>query len=480
MIEGGPGSGKSTLIERYAWQWAEKTAEPFINNLTLLIICQGSNIEQDQDVEANIKAFLSDFDQGDSLYEYYEHNKESCLVIFEAMDEAHKEARDRVVKYVNARPPGQPFIITGRTDCFKKSPMKIDLLTERSGFTKDQAIKYFKDSFPDVVREVENLIDADAISIDFLESPYNCQNLGVLLIERNRKGESSLEDDVEFSTTLLMKLIFAEKLEKLYLDADDTLFRNLSKLALWATMEDKHRFTKMNLKKFNLSDEAILLGFFCTQKRRPENYYTFPHETEKDYLAALAITELDDDTKRDACYRILASDRKYAAVLRFISGLLDEERVRDGKEFQMMFAHAKLLGGIKHHESTHKDNILAYSKTQVKSILKTFMNDHKAPGCSETLEPKFMSAYRAECDHFISLEFTDDEKQAFLDGDNGRVCISLDMLDIFKDFYLRLKELPVTNKQDYDMIRRLIGDGIMYVNALVYGSIIPMKNMRFK
>ena len=470
VIEGNPGSGKTTLMERYAWEWAEKRAEPFINDLALLIICQGSTIKSkasdtttsktNQEIEASIEDFLSEFDEQGSLYKYYIDNKESCLVIFEAMDEASEEARELMVQYVKGRPAGQPIIITGRTDCFKRTPIPVDLLAERCGFSKDQAITYFKQTFPYAVPDVENLIDSGTISADFLESPYNCKYLGLLLNERQRTGGRNLHGEGGFSITLLMKSIFIDKLERVKLTSKDSLFQNLSHLALWATLEEKHTFTETNLQEFNLACETVFTGFLCRHARRAGNYYTFPHETEKDYLAALALTELVDGNKRDAFYQIFASDRKYAAILRFAAGLLSEETLRDGKDFQMMFAHAKLLGGITHHESTHKKTVLEYSKTLVKAILKTFMGGNGIADCTGIPEPEIMSSYTAECDHFISATFTEAEKQAFLDSCSESTCISSEMLDIFIDFYLRLNELSVPNKGEFDMIRRIIGDGI--------------------
>ena len=466
-IEGNPGSGKTTLIKRYAWQWATKQGDKFINNLDLVIVCVGSSIDQNKDIETSIKAFLLEYagDTDGLLYDYYTHHKDSCLLIFEAMDEASEETRAKLIRYVRVCQRKQPIIITARNDCFEKECPDVDLLFERTGFTMEEALEYMKDTFPDeVVIYVKDMVISETITSDFLSSPYNCQGLGVLLVQENELVKKKVVDKIALTCTDLVKSIFAEKLKKVNMKTEDAIIKQISYLALWATIEDKHMFSEAELNKFNLFGVEISPSLLLKHAAVQENMYTFPHEIEKEYLAAVAVADLKEN--RDAFYQVLASERKHAAVLRFISGLLPKDRIENGNEFQMIFAHAKLLSSIKNCESPLKNDILHHALNEVRDVLESFTQgtvSRPLPNISEETDNVILSAYGQECDYFIRAEFSEDERQSFLDGDTGKTCFSRNTLNLFEDFYLRLRELSIPNKTKFDMVQRIIGKGLRYV-----------------
>ena len=393
-------------------------------------------------------------------------------MVFEAVDEASDDTQEKIITYVEKTMSGLPVVMTGRHETFKKSLAHFEGIVVRSGLDERQVMVYFQKSFPGQTNELKRMLLAETITPQLLESPYNCQEIGKLLLQGHtilRKGQKG-----PLTVTDLMVSIMESKLQFLKMQENHLLVKGISRLALWSILNEKVSFDTDALVKFGIIDDTFQNEFLQQSGFMNNARWTFVHEMFKEYLAAVAVVELQ--TNRDHIYRVLCSKLKYSGIVRFICGLLSERG-----EFEKILAHTKLLGEAKELEYEQKSGVLLVSKKKVKQVAEFIESEHvsrQSPltwgpliwiinvlitsifSIYERLHPMEVN-YQHECQRFLRGELTKVEEETILGGTNGILSIPDAITETFLQIYQCLHEVNLEGKEDCDVIRKLIGNGLV-------------------
>ncbi len=320
LVEGRPGSGKTTLVHKVVRDWAVKEGTlkgaklVFLVPLRLLQVVGSDNSLSD----------LLDFIYCDSeissrvATEYKKRLGEGMCIVLDGLDEyRRRDATDSVVyqlTHKNSLP--KAMIIVASRPVASSRLTDSDILTKRIeviGFNHDQ-IFHFISNYPfemststdSIVSEIRSHFDLHPNLLHMCYLPVHAAMICYLF--QDFKGNfPTTESEVyfEFTKSLIMRTLRRTREEVLIQSLDDIpgnekmYFKKLCKLAFEMTIKSEQVVTHSEISSAcpsEITADSFILGFVNIERASNRcglhKIYSFLHLTLQEYLAAVYIANL--------------------------------------------------------------------------------------------------------------------------------------------------------------------------------------------
>ena len=281
IIQGEAGTGKSTLMVKYAYDWARQDGtgdDSPVRKYKLLFLLRLRDLEESTKLEDAILKHLLPHDTkitSSQLKAFLEDHPEECCVILDGYDEfRHSESNaslnGSICQMIHNNILRKCFVI------LSSRPAKLpDLSTclkqyrqfEVSGFSKDKIIEYVKKFFREQTSLADSLVDfieSNNLEADFATAPLVTQLLCLYWLKAENIEGSKSQESLN-SVCKLHDALF-DYLEEHYIakHADDgdldleELIRNLGRVALTSLWPPKSQlvFTLVDFVK-EVTEEVV-------------------------------------------------------------------------------------------------------------------------------------------------------------------------------------------------------------------------------
>ena len=339
LIEGAPGSGKTTITWHICKQWGLGEMFNDLFDVVVLVQLRDPDVHSAQSLVELLPRSLSDPGMvslaADALLKA---EGEKSLVIYDGLDELPRQSKcyEWLLKLLH-KPSSvglakSSVIITSRPSASLKLHTKVSSRIEIQGFTESKRKEYFKESCGDVDALMDQLSSKPyLLSVCYL--PLNCAIVAHLF--RSDHNLPSTNGGFFFSLicNCILRYIEKEMPECIVgqLSSFDELpsqlvspFSSICNLALDGIIKDKILFSSKDLIASDLATEKPLgllqvvqslvscgTSFTCN----------FPHLSVQEYLAAYCISQIPSESKRCNAVEAITNKNRFSAVFRFFASI---------------------------------------------------------------------------------------------------------------------------------------------------------------
>ena len=164
LIEGDPGMGKTTYLQKLAYDWANKQNEwdasfPAIEVL-LLLRCNDIKSSIWEAIDEQILSEDIDEKAKETFFKYIKENQSKVLLLLDGLDEADPRERDMYLSLLTCKLlPDCHVVITSRHEVGKKVSRYCDNLWEIVGFTEEDSKSFIRKYFQGKEHLAERFIE---------------------------------------------------------------------------------------------------------------------------------------------------------------------------------------------------------------------------------------------------------------------------------------------------------------------------------
>ncbi|XP_038053605.1 uncharacterized protein LOC119726060 [Patiria miniata] len=336
ILSGSPGMGKSTIIDKMAYDWAVGGA---LGQFSLLFVLKMSALKETSElVESVFSQLLADdtaVDKG-GLEAFIKDNGSRVLILIDGFDEftttnLEPEKFGSILRMLNRKFGKECFVVvTTRPSHLNK--LKSKSLIEKPfthvnvlGFRREDIGQYVRNFFPAKLDEAEGLLDrirSSNVMSDLARSP-----MILLLMCSLWREEGTLPDTLSRLFSEAIRYIFQRKMSELSEEAISEVVIAIGKVALEGLVYPEQRlsFQEREFEKSAL-DKAIQVGILTSQRvikwRGTDNNVQFIHKTLQEYCAAIYCQSLlrNGDGEFQKILDKLGDPMHFEYMLRFCCG----------------------------------------------------------------------------------------------------------------------------------------------------------------
>ena len=402
LIEGSPGTGKTTLSLKLAYDWAMGQMPDKFPQVELVLLIKCRDMKDSIQESAKTQLLPWDNDELRNVLDSFLHSGKIMLIV-DGVDEISNSAEMHVVNLLSRKCLQNCYVVlTSRQEKGMEVRKDCDKLLEIKGYSYKSIMSYINKYFEsniDLAKKLRkkvrpktennlrtlatNPLNTLLLCVVFEDNGGNLpstvtelyQNIVECIWKRYCKKKRPEEKDISFEMTkqTLGRLAYESLIEH------DTLYFRESNLR-----EDETQCTNIGfLYKDDISTKIL----------KPDNTYWFLHKTFQEYFAAYhcVYTETEIDMSKLSHYRGKGG-AKFIQVLKFMSSMLQKKNAEDHKEF------------IKQLESCFSPQFDKYGSEALLSTLCTVLSDNKLDkdiaGTVKTFIPKRLELRGKRTDHY--------------------------------------------------------------------------------
>ena len=373
LLQGGPGSGKSTTLRKICHDFAESSLPPEIKVVVRVVLGElekGSKPKMEDLMQTCISEEHSNLIEEITSFAR-EHNGEGILFLFDGFDELARDLQKKslVTEILNHKAyPKSSYIITSRPSATAQLPpqavQQMDHV-ETQGFTEDKMEQFIQQWFqtrPDTGKKVIDIIFTNSKLCDMCRNP-----LTVLIACTIASEEQMLPDRMTVLLKSFMCILGNRYLEKKGQDPsivqwEDlkeqcSSFKELADLALHGFLKGQYVFTDKDSSLPHRPSKLDHMGLFRVTSQKKGGAivksYQFFHLIGQEFLSAYALSlkSSEDQTAFWGEHLVkgpiietgdwwedrnlsLYADRRFETIFQFYAGLTN---LRDGSIQQLLF-----------------------------------------------------------------------------------------------------------------------------------------------
>ena len=351
LIEGSPGTGKTTLSLKLAYDWAMGQMPDKFPEVELVLVIKCRDMKDSIQESAKTQLLPWDNDELRNVLDSFLHSGKIMLIV-DGVDEISKNAECHVVNLLNRKCLQNCYVVlTSRQEKGMEVRKYCDKLLEIKGYSYKSIMSYINKYFEsniDLAKKLRkkvrpktennlrtlatNPLNTLLLCVVFEDNGGNLpttvtelyQNIVECIWKRYCKKKRPEKKDISFEIAkqTLGRLAYESLIEH------DTLYFRESKLG-----EDEIQCTNIGfLYKDDISTKIL----------KPDNTYWFLHKTFQEYFAAYhcAYTETELDMSKLSHYKGKGG-AKFIQVLKFMSSMLQKKNAEDHKEFIKQLGSSK-------------------------------------------------------------------------------------------------------------------------------------------
>ena len=344
LIEGRPGSGKTTLVHRFSKDWARGNPKLNLKNIKLLFLVHLRGFFNDAKITLRdmLKLYYSEESKIDTIIHEAEANSgEGLCFILDGLDEYRpKPMKNTLVFRLIERLilPKAIVITASRPAASAQFRNTADKKIEVIGFLKEQICEYVEKypfTVPDKGMDLHKHLEQHPNIHHMCYLPIHAAMVCYLFnIMGGTLPQTETAMYTEFTNATLLRAIRREEEDEMINiespqdlpDHKREMFYSICRLGFEMTLSSKQVMRKMEICNFfgdvHCGKESMgLITVDCTARKCGfENLYTFLHLTFQEYLAACHIFRL---TKMEqlGIFRQYGKERHMQVVWKFYCGL---------------------------------------------------------------------------------------------------------------------------------------------------------------
>ena len=343
LLEGRPGSGKTTLMNEISKDWANRKL--LTSKLIIFIPLRRLNAESDRSLATVIRIACPSLPLGDvSRLEHLIGQRQGKGVAFalDGLDEyvPLSKQSDEILELLHRRSLIEALVIvTSRPAACTYFRDYAGKQIEVLGFQKPQIIEYIHHYFGNDTNKIEELtihLQEHPNLINMCYLPLHCAMLAFLYKEDTILPETETKFYEHFTLSTLLRSVRKRYGKLCHLSSFDQLshedkvvFYNVCRLAFDATVNVKQVFTSSDIEEATdsggesvVNNQGLVVIDQYFVRYGVDRTYTFLHLTFQEYLAAVHIARLNESKKMDVirthCHRPHLS-----LMWRFLCGMMN-------------------------------------------------------------------------------------------------------------------------------------------------------------
>ena len=344
LIEGRPGSGKTTLVHKFSQDWGKGDTKQGLEGVKLLFLVHLRGFFNNPNITLQdiIKCYFTESSMVEEVMQYAsQHSGEGLCFILDGLDEYCPRSQDntfifRLIK--RELLPKAVVIVASRPAATAKQRSIATKRVEVLGFLKEQIHQYVENyKFSEVEHskqtDLRKYLDEHSNVHHMCYLPIHCAMVCFLFdIMGSCLPHTETEMYTEFTKHTLLRTLTRSGVDSLNSPEnlpsnEKEIFHLICKLGFEKTIASKQVMKKSELNFFmDLSSGSESLGLITVDRMASkcgfDNLYSFLHLTFQEYLAAYHISKLAEDEQLKLISKY--GNRKCMYVVwKFFCGLVD-------------------------------------------------------------------------------------------------------------------------------------------------------------
>ena len=343
LIEGSPGTGKTTLSLKLAYDWATGKMPNKFPEVELILLIKCRDMEANIQESAKTQLLPWDNDQLWNVLDSFVHSGKVMLII-DGVDEIPKSAESHVVNLLNRKVLRNCYVVvTSRQEKGMEVRKYCDKLLEIDGYSDESRNSFIDKYFTSDIDLAQKLQEKIRTSTEnnlqsLATNPLNALLLCVVFEDNKGDLPTTVTELYENIVECIWKRYCKRKRPEEKAIPFEMAMQTLGKLAHECLINRDTLYFSENMLKNEDEKPCTNIGFLykddiSTRILKPQITYWFLHKTFQEYFAAYNCAYIEKEVDMSKLsYYTRKDGAKFIQVLKFLSSMLQKERVEHHKK----------------------------------------------------------------------------------------------------------------------------------------------------